>query len=318
MTRPAFFLLFAAGCTSRLTGNEGNLVFSYVSDDDVTNFNKPVAVGARLDLSVAEVGTNLPVTVTAASFDDASILDVADFSGATVTVSGEGDGGALLSVEATTVGGEATSDSVNMLAATPEVLVLAHTCTAEETAVYLAEQRVWVPFEMRMSNGQPVIGYGYYPVTVEGKALAVDGSAKDQQYMAVDTAATEGSVVLRSDLDDETLTVEVRADTAIDGVEEPIPFVLDDIDAGDTNAFYVRAMVGDLVVCQGDTQKTVESLTPDICEVRDSNPTDTPDHEYGWFEIEGVAAGTCEYTVTFVEGAGGEGVSETFTYPIEP
>ena len=52
-------------------------------------------------------------------------------------------------------------------------------------AAYLANQRVYVPFEMSMANGQPVIGYGYYPVAMgEGAPLVLNSETTfkvDQQ-----------------------------------------------------------------------------------------------------------------------------------------
>ena len=41
-------------------------------------------------------------------------------------------------------------------------------------------------------------------------------------------------------------------------------------------------------------------------------------YEFGWLEIESLAEGACQYTVTFTEGATGQGVSDQFSYPIEP
>jgi len=307
-----------AGCFSNLTGNEGNFQFSYQADDWITDFNKPVAPGAYLDITVREVGTFGAIDLTSAAYDDEAVLRVDSFDGSVVTVQGVADGTALLSVEGTTPSGEALTDSVNMLCATPEVLILAHTCDTAPEAAYLTGQRVWVPFEMQRANSQPVIGYGYYPVSVDTDAATLDASASNQQWMAFDTADAEGVAVISSTIDDTTLTLDVVAPTSIDDVQEPIPFVAEDIDVGDVNAFFVRPMAGGLVVCQPDVDKTVASDTPEICDVRDTEPVTEADHEYGWFEIEGVAEGTCLYTVTYPDGAGGEGVSAQFSYPIEP
>ena len=138
-----------------------------------------------------------------------------------------------------------------------------------------------------------------------------------QQYMALDTAGA-GSVTITSDLDGTAVSAEVHDAGDIDGIEQPVAWVLEDIDAGDTNAFHVRPMVGNLVVCQGDTTKTVQSLTPDICDVRNTEPASADAQELGWFEIEGIAAGTCQYSVTFTAGAAGAGVTQTFEYEIQP
>ena len=315
----ALFTLVA--CQSTLTGNEGNFQFSYTADDWLTDFNKPIAVGAYLDLSVREVGTALPVDLTAASYDDESVLSVLDFADDTITVQGMADGTALLQVEGVTQSGAALTDSVNMLAATPEVLYLGHTCDTGATAAYLTGQRAWVAFEMEKDNGQPVIGYGYYPVTLDTDAAALNEDESTQQWMAFDTSTSAGSLVVSSEIDDTSFYMEVVEPGDIDGVQEPIPWVWEDIDVGDVNAFFVRPMVEDLVVCQADLAKTVSSDTPDICDVRDSDPETTSgegEHEFGWFQVEGLAEGTCLYTVTYADAAGGAGVSAQFSFEIQP
>jgi hypothetical protein len=311
-------LLLAVACQSTLTGNEGNFQFAYDADDWITDFNKPVAVGAFLDISVREVGTFLPVDLSAASYDDSAVLDVVEFSGDSITVEGTGEGLALLQVEGTTNAGEALTDSVNMQAKVPEVLLMWHTCGGEREGNYLTGQRIWVPFEMQMSNSQPVIGYGYYPMTADTDAAVLSAGESSQQWMAYDTAEAAGVTVLSSEIDDTTLSLNVVAPASIDGVQEPIAFVAEDIDVGDTNAFYVRPLVGDLPVCQAELDASVVSDTPDICTVTDTEPVETGDHEHGWFSITGVAEGECIFTVRYAEGNGGEGAEEQFSYPIEP
>ncbi|HCF56896.1 MAG TPA: hypothetical protein DFS52_02730, partial [Myxococcales bacterium] len=67
----AAMLVFAAvaiaGCQSMITGNEGNLEFSYRADDEVRDFNKPIAVGAKLDLEVRTNGTRQTVELLEAT-----------------------------------------------------------------------------------------------------------------------------------------------------------------------------------------------------------------------------------------------------------
>jgi hypothetical protein len=316
-------LAVVVGCNSTITGNEGNFQFSYPADDRVADFNKPLAVGAFLDLEVRDVGHLQPVTLSAASFDDTSVLDVVTFQGHEITITGVGEGSALLSVEGTTTDGETLTDSVNMLAAVPEVLILRHTCGEDEaSAAYLTSQRIWMPFEMTLSNSQPVIGYGYYPVALPGDApMTLSEADSGQQYMAFDTASAGGAFTLSSTIDDTTLEVAVVSPAELDGVAEPVAWVLEDIDVGDVNPFYALPTAAGRMVCQADTNKTVASLTPTICDVRDYQPaavTGDEGFEYGWFEIEGLAEGTCEYTVTYTEGSGGAGATGTFTYPIQP
>jgi len=307
-------------CESTLTGNEGNFQFSYEADDRVTDFNKPVAVGARLDLQVRDVGARQPVTLSSAAFAASDVLVVLDFADQNITISAVGEGTALLEVEGTTVGGETLTDSVNMLGAVPEVLIVRHTCTDAPTAAYLTSGRAWVPFDLERANGQPVIGYGYYPVEPLTGAT-VNTSDGTQTHMAIDIADQPGSLTLTSTIDETTLDLEIVAEAQIDGVVEPIAVVIEDIDVGDTNPFYVLPSVGGVPVCQANATKTVESATPDICTIRERaapEGTSDADFEYGWFDVTGESQGTCEYVVTYPNGNDGAGVSETFTFEIEP
>jgi hypothetical protein len=303
-------------CSSRLTGNEGNFQFSYTADDRITDFNKPIAVGGYLDIEVTDVGALQPVELLAAAFDDSSVLDVVSFSGSTITVMGVADGSALLSVEGTTVDGETLTDSVNLLAATPEVLLLSHTCEGD---TYLTRQRIWVPFEMEKENGQPVIGYGYYPISLDSEAsLSLNTGESGQQYMAFDTTATAGTATLSSTVDDASLSINIVTPADITGVNEPVAWVFEDIDVGDTNAFYVLPTTDTSTICQADVAKTVTSDTPEICTVEDAEQLDSSTHEYGWFEVTGVAQGECLFTVTYPTGNSGTGASAQFSYTIEP
>jgi hypothetical protein len=314
-------LALLAGCESRITGNEGNFQFAYPADDAIVDFNKAVAVGASLDLSVTDVDQRLPVSLISAAFDDPTVLDVTGFEGNTITLQGVSDGNAMLEVEGTTAAGETLTDSVNMRSATPDAIELHHTCHDQEEAFYLTGQRVWVPFELMLGR-QPVIGYGYYPVDFSDEALATLAADKNQQYMPLDLGTTAGDLTLASQLaSGDSLTLKIVGPERIEGASKPIAFVLEDIDVGDTNAFYVLPRVGAVPVCQADVMKTVTSDTPDICDVRDrDNPTagGDPSYEYGWFEVEGKAEGTCRYTVTYPDGNNGNGASQQFSFEIQP
>jgi len=305
-------------CTSTITGNEGNFTFSYAADDALLDFNKPVAVGARLDLLVASADDNLPVSLTDAGTDDPAVMVVAEYGGASLTLEGTGEGNVLVEVAGTTVGGEELTDSINMNAAVPEVHQLIHTCDRQgERAAYLTDEEILVEFEFQRSNGSPIIGYGYYPITLSGSAVTLDADASGQLWMHLQTGSTPEEVTMTSDIDGTSRTLVVVDEGSIDGAIEPLGIVWEDIDVGDTNAFYVLPTVGGDIVCQAQTPMNATSLTPDICEVRDTDP-DPDSEEWGWFSITGVAEGTCEYEVTYTAGNGGTGASATFTFPIQP
>ncbi len=317
-------LVAAVACRSVTTGNEGNFRFSYVADERLFDFNKPVAVGASLDIEVTSSGDDSPIELTSVESSDTTVMDAALNGGNSLTVTGVGDGNVLISVKGAGPEGD-QSDSVNLNVRVPEVHRLSHTCTnfngvdATDYA-YLAGQPVYVPFEFEMDNGQPVIGYGYYPISID-EGATLDESHQGSQYMRLDLG-TAGLTTLTSDIDGTTLELNIVDPEDIDGVLQPFAFVLEDIDVGDVNPFYVLPSAAGMPVCQADTQVQVASLTPDICDVRLSNNLagDASDQgkEFGWFEVEGIAAGNCEYTVTYPNGMAGAGASETFSYEIQP
>jgi hypothetical protein len=317
-------LVAAVACRSVTTGNEGNFRFSYVADERIFDFNKPIAVGASLDMDVTSSGDDSPIELESVESSDTAVMEAELNGGNSLTVTATGDGNVLISVKGTGPEGEAT-DSINLNARVPEVHKLGHTCQnfngidATEYA-YLVDQPVYVPFEFEMSNGQPVIGYGYYPISIDAGAM-LDESHQGSQYMRLDLDAL-GLTTITSDIDGTTLQLNVIEHGDIDGVLQPFAFVLEDIDVGDVNPFYVLPSAGGRPVCQADTVIEVASITPDICDVRLANSLagDTSDQgkEFGWFEVEGIAAGLCEYTVTYPNENGGAGATETFAYDIEP
>ena len=308
------FLVAVTACESKLTGNEGNLTFSYTADDNFLDFNKPIGVGARLDYEVEEVGSNRPVTLTSVSVSDG--FAVIDFSGNDFTLEATAAGNALVEVEATTRDGEATFDSVNINAAVPDVLRLGHTCTSENAARYLNGQRIVVPFELERSNGQPVIGYGLYPVTFsDPSSLSLDTSIRAQQFLHLDTGLV-GNVTISSTIDATTLSLQIISRAEIDGAEIVLGN-LQETDVGDRNAYYILPLAGGNRICQADVQKSVASTTPSICTVAD-RAAPTGDREFGWIEVTGLSAGLCEFTVTYPEGNGGGGATVPLQISIAP
>ncbi|MBH25909.1 MAG: hypothetical protein CMH57_15995 [Myxococcales bacterium] len=317
-------LLAWTGCNSQLTGNEGNLTFQYAADDDVNNFNKPVAVGAKLDVKVLEVGNNRSATLTAASTSDPNVLDVASFAGDTMVLEGKGAGNTLVEVAATTSGGTAVTDSVNMSAAVPDVLKLRHTCTEGDRALYLVGQELaFIGFDMERSNGQPVIGYGYYPVSAEpaeGATVITEGH-KDQIFIRLSLSDTKGDVTLKSDIDTATLSMGLVQEGDIDGIDINENSPAFQILVGNVNYPHFWPTVGGTRICQGalGSSLTAETSTPDICDVRavgDDQPESGYVGESQFVRIEGKAFGTCEFTVTFAGANGGQGLTESFTASI--
>ncbi len=320
-TAPAI-LVFALGCQSQLTGNEGNLVFSYTADDNIGDFNKPIAVGALLEVRVTEAGTRRGVTIDEVMTDDGEVLAVESFSSDRFIIRGAGDGNTLVEVNATGPDGEVVTDSVNMRASTAAALEMWHTCQDQATrsAQYLAgATEVLMPYDMKNDRSENVIGYGIVPWSQEPvDSLAINGTSKDQAYIHVDIPSTTGTITLTSDLDDTTLTLEVVDPGQIDGTEVNDVSALQSIIAEETRVFHFYPTVGGTRVCQSQVPMTVEEMTPETCEVRkvDDNPATIIVNESNWVSIKGLAQGDCSFNVVYPDGADGAGATEEFTIPI--
>jgi len=314
----------SVGCKSELTGNEGNLLFSYTADDAITDFNKPIAVGARLDLEVREAGTRKSVTIGQASSDKPEVLDVAGISGNTIVLEGKADGNVLVSVDATLQSGTAVSDSVNMNVRTPEILELRHSCEVQTAAAahYLISDVFWLQYDMKLSNGQPVIGYGYHPITIEpADSVTIDANARDQQWFHFTTGATAQNVTLSNSIDSTTLTLELVEVGSVDGGMLQLDSLLP-AEVGKKRALYVLPTANGRPICQAQTDYSVVTDSPEVCTVTAIVAPDTADlgvaKEFGWLEVEGLTAGTCNFTVTYTEGAAGVGASSALAVPVNP
>ena len=313
----AAMLVFAAvaiaGCQSMITGNEGNLEFSYRADDEVRDFNKPIAVGAKLDLEVRTNGTRQTVELLEATTKDPSVLKVAGKLGNKLTLEGVGDGTTDVSVEAKTKTGETVSDWITMRARKPNVLKARHTCSQEAEGFYLVGHDIVVGFDLRYEQGsvkEPVIGYGYYPFTVQpAAALTLDQVSKDQQRFHFKTAATAQTATLTSTIDATTLSFRIFEEGAIDGASFDTDVGHKVLVATD-GLFQVVPTIAGKPVCQGRAAMSVEVLTAEVCGVENTLATgEDAASENRWIKVNGKTVGTCNFTVTFPKGAGGAGAT---------
>ena len=318
--------LALSACESVTTGKSGLLEFRYSSDDDNANFNKPIAVGAKLDLRVYKAGSegNRDATIESVTSEDDAVLKVVGSQGNTFTIEATGDGSAELTVQAKLSATDASvSDAIDMMARVPEVVAVRHSClaAAEVEGYYFKDQEIYLPFDMKLKDGQNVIGYGYYPVKFDNAAVALKAGNKLQSFIHATIGDVTGPVRLTSDLDTSTaLTLNIVEPGQIDGAR------LDDtsgIGVNKTDLRDVLPSIGQKPICQAKAEFTVESSTPTICEVKRISDQDAEQalkaltRTYGWIEIKGLAVGDCSFNVTYPAGAGGQGVSVTLSVAIE-
>ncbi|MEL6184395.1 MAG: hypothetical protein AAFU79_07210 [Myxococcota bacterium] len=308
-------LSLSPACTSRLTGNEGNFEFSYIADDAIEDFNKPIAPGASLDIEVRTVGDRRNVRLDAV-ITDPSLFEVVEILGNRFTLRALREGNGLIEVEGQATGEPILGDSINLTAREPDRVRLSHTCVEGRNGLYLTGQRILVPFEMERSNGQPVIGYGRYPVVIsDSTLLTLDASVRAQAFLHLDTGLEPGRAEILSDLDPSSLAVDIVAPDAITGSEIFFDQLIE-TDVGDTDRYFVLPTSGGQPICQAAIAKSVVSLTPETCTAFDSTPS-SEGPELAWLAVTGVSAGTCELSVSYPTATMG-GISTTVTIEIAP
>lgn len=310
-----------AGCISETTGKHGDLEFSYETDDaEIINFRKPIAVGARLDLEVKESGSGFlrGVDIIEARSSDPAVIEAAEGSEEDVVVLlARGEGSAEISVDARAgLSDEILFDAVDMLARVPERLILYHTCADTRSArdvVYPKGADFEISYEMKMNDGQSVIGYGYHPVELEPEGIVeLDRASKDQKKMHLRASEQTGEVLMSSTIDDTDFTITVVDQAAIDGAQMVGDARVERF-RGETKIVFPT--VGGKRLCGSTADVDIVNKTPERCEIAKAlDPQDPLDRKEtgasaAWINIEGRSTGTCTFELQY-SGAGADATVE--------
>lgn len=330
-TRPTSLALTAAliaimgtACTSTITGEEGNLKFSYYSSDDASNFNKPIAIGARLEVRVEDAGSgdNDDTVVELVSSSDEAIIKASKGGGDTIILEGIGEGSAQISVDAAVARTSTTeSDRFTMRTAVPESIELSNLCDSDGDQFYLvSEKEIFLGYDMKLNDGQEVIGYGYYPLSVEPEGgVTIKQDSKTYDFVVLETGSTAGQITLTSEVSDESWTINLVEPAAIDGAallfEEAV-------DVGESETFRVEPTVQGSTICQSSAVVDIEVLTPEVCDVEKLEDeaeelTSSLTRLSGWLKVSGKQVGDCKFTATYAAGNGGEGAAKELTISVQ-
>lgn len=312
-------------CTSTTTGADGNLKFSYYSTANARDFNKPIAIGAKLDIKVEEAGSSDMdgTVVNSVETEDEAIIKAASAGGDTITLEATGAGSTEISVDATlSRNGEVESDRFTMRTAVPEVVELTHLCaTDSNVATYLVGQKeIYLGYDMLLKDGQQVIGYGYYPVSAEpAMGVSVLTDKKNHDFVRMETGAEAGDVVLTSDVGEGSWTLKLVEEGAIDGA------VIEDlasVGVGEEETYNVLPTTMGDRICQANLSFEIATLTPDLCDVRLQSEealsiTKSITKKAGWIVVSGKAVGDCKFSVTYAGANAGAGATVEFPVSIE-
>ena len=300
---------------SRLTGTQGRVTFAYPAVVDIGNFNKPIAPGARLLLKGLEVGQDdEELRILRLTSHAPDVLAVVSVGPTSAVLQGVSVGGARLEMQARDRYGREFTDFVDMTVDRPDHAMFEHDCTDGEFAAYPANSEIEIPFGLSKKNGQPVIGYGFYPVRVTPKAaLALDRTSDDQGALRFRSTGPRHRVALRSTIDDGILGLALVEPGDVDDFASSLGATI----VGDETFAFFQPRVAGVPLCQSELLIRAKSRTPAICSATARLGEDGEDeNRFSIVRVMGHAFGVCEFEVTYPEANHGAGVSRVLRLPV--
>lgn len=313
-------LLTLSACTASTPGQEEQLEFSYTSNSP--SFDRLLAVGAKLDLSVSDLERS-DVVIERVQSDDEEVLKASIGPDNKVIVEATGEGRAKLTIRASTNNFERSlTDTVEIVTRVPQVVKVSHSCEgmSEDISLdegyYLKGQTIELPYKVQLKDGQNLIGYGYNPIEFDNTTTKLASVDFVSAKLKVELGDVAGKVKLTSPFDPSLLQILNIVEAAqIDGahleLQEPVS-------TAESSFAIVRPALAGIPLCKTSLTFTLTTLTPEICEVNTFNDLlalESPDEdiildgEFGWIDIKGKVVGDCKFTVNYPQGAEGAGVS---------
>ena len=305
-------LMVAAGC-ARQTGERGELIFMYESVEDPTNFNKPIAQGARLEILVHDVRRDEAAHVVEARSKDPDVVEITGTVAHLVGLKARSPGLARIEVRAVDDQGIERADAFTIRVAPVERLLLEDDCWHEESRpLVLTGAKLYLPWSRRSSTNEPLTGFGIFPLRVEPEAAGeLRTNSVDQGGGWLDVARHVGRFEVRPTVGGgDGVAFEAVDAEAIDGVVRAWPppsFARGSWTIRGVATFVeIEPRVGGRPLCQlEDFPHEVDNLTPELCEVEPLA------FAPGLVKITGRAFGACRYEVRFP--GGGADAGATFT-----
>lgn len=280
----------ALACTGE-TGELGDLRFSYVAAE-LGPFDRPLAVGASLQLAVRTAGIGQVVGVTQVTTSDPAILQVASFKSANVRVVGMGPGSAKLTVAATDLDGAARLDRIALRVATIANLDFVPDCEVGTPQLWFPLASRPLRYRMLSAGGEALVGDGLVPLAVDPPSLATLEFSEPAGLVVVHTGGKLGGGLLRATTGAGQLAFEVIDPKQIDSIRLydglhtiSTPTVLE---PGGKLKLAVFAAVGGQPVCGTPPAFSATIVTPQICKV---------EVVAGVVVIDALAVGICPVTV---------------------
>ena len=296
------------GCHSTITGYEGKFTLAYESSVDVTNFVKPIAPGAKLDVIAFKNGTDDELAIVKATSSKPSVITIDGVRAGKVTLLGREPGVAEIEIAVRDGTGKTVTDKMFFHVAKPATHGLEHSCTEDANATYVAGEPIDLFHGMATSDKRAIVGTGYVPMKVEpASALKLVAQPQAFNMYRFKSSGPVERVTVKSAVDEKTLTMRIvdKKELTEARLHSPPQMI-----ERQTQYAVARVLFGDAPLCHQNALTQAKSLTPEICKVTtrldEEGMADSNRQQLA--VIEGLKFGICEYEVTLPELANGKGI----------
>ncbi|MFU8803211.1 MAG: hypothetical protein ACNA8W_05310 [Bradymonadaceae bacterium] len=308
-------------CGAPIDGQQGNLRFDFMQETHPTGLvpGLSMAVGSALDFTVDSLDGD---EISAIASTNASNKEAfsAGAEGKVLTLSAAEEGDTKIEVTVTLADGDTVADDFSMSAYHAKELALSHACaniTAgaggdDVTATYLVDSDIWMQYFLYADDSLLLKGYGYHPLEIEGEAeLDLDRSSRDLAYLRIQAGSEPGEASLNPTLAGDSLNVRLARAEAIEGaaVIENISQFTDDR----PRFGHIVPVIDGKPVCFADVERTLENLTPEICEVEAAPDSDLSVQPQARVMLTRKSEGDCRFRVSYPAGNQGSGASTIFS-----
>lgn len=289
-------VLFGPACDcddrSEQRGQNGELIFSYVSADPDETFDRPLAQGAQLIMRVQGSDEERVTRVSALRATPSTTLGLEAMGADTFMVRGLNQGRATISLDAQ-VNQEKTprQDSISIEVAKTTRQRIEHLCTTQREAAYLPGRVLEFGFE-RWNGGRKLVGQG--GCEVGSQPALVEGVSCDERRLKVQGIAQTGPVKITDYAGTNTVTAHIVSPDLVDFA--PVEQTLT---VGRSESISLEAITQYWPVCASMTLN-FDILTPETCTASGQVTSFSVEHEPGQSDmtLRGQASGDCIFRVS--------------------
>lgn len=253
-------------------GQAGYLAFYHsvdavdlTTDPGYYEFDPYLMEGSFGTYYVSHWQTGEPARIVDVRSSDPDVISISALYDGSFDVEAVSPGSAELRVE-TDAG---VSDRIELYVTDLDQVAFNHCCADSSHAYYLTGSEVEIPVTYYDSYGETPIGYGRFPFRISDETkLSWIAGVPDPADIHLKTGERAGNVTLTPTVSGAPLTLELIAPSEVDGIS--VHWKADPYASG---LWFIGGVLyrGNTPLCAGKYPMRVETLTPSVCQLVDSD-----------------------------------------------